>query len=142
MENCFHHIKNLHRKISLTIEGESNGELAFLDALLKRNNKKIFVLVERKPTHIDQYLTYNSHHQTSCKENVVSSLFNTAHPIITNKNDLSKENARIKQVLKKNAYQESIISKIFKRITTNHACLSHSNKHRLQISENKRSEWA
>ena len=74
-------------------------------------------MVYRKPTHTDQYLHYSSHHQTSCKESVVSSLFNRAYSIITNKDHLHKENARIKQVLKENGYQESIISKIFKRIT-------------------------
>ena len=103
------------------MEEESNGELAFLDTLLKRNNGEIFVLVYRKPTHTDQYLHCSSHHQTSCKESVVSSLLNRAYSIITNKDDLHKENARIKQVLKENGYQESIISKIFKRITNNHS---------------------
>ena len=48
-------------------------------------------------------------------------MFNRAYFIITNKDDLDKENARIKQVLKENGYQESIISKIFKRITNNHS---------------------
>ena len=79
------------------------------------------ICLYRKPTHTDQYLHYSSHHQTSCKESVVSSLFNRAYSIITNKDDLHKENARIKQVLKENGYQESIISKIFKRITNNHS---------------------
>ena len=37
------------------MEEESNGELAFLDILLKRNNGEISVLVYRKPTHSDQY---------------------------------------------------------------------------------------
>ena len=64
---------------------------------------------------------YSSHHQTSYKESVVSSLFNKSYSIITNKDDLHKENARIKQVLKKNGYQENIISKIFMRITNNHS---------------------
>ena len=67
------------------------------------------------------YTTDSSHHQTSCKESVVSSLFNTAYSIITYKDVLYKENPRIKQVLKENGYQESIISKIFKRITNNHS---------------------
>ena len=88
---------------------------------MKRNNGEISVLVYRKPTHTDQYLHYSSHHQTSCKESVVSSLFNRAYSIITNKDDLHKENTRIKQVLRANRYQESIISKIFKRITNNHS---------------------
>ena len=87
---------------------------------LKRR-EKIFVLVCRKPTHTDQYLRQSSHHQTSCKESVISSLFNREYSIITNKDDLYKENAKIILVLKENGYQESIISKIFKRITNNHS---------------------
>ena len=117
MEKFFHHINNLHQNIKFTTEEENNGELAFLDILLKQNNGEISVLVYRKPAHTDQYLHYSSHHQTSCKESVVSSLFNRVYSIITNKDDLHKENIRIKQVLKENGYQGCIISKIFKRIT-------------------------
>ena len=100
---------------------ESNGERAFLDTLLKRNNGEIPVLMYKKPTHTDQYLHYSTHHQTSCKKSVVSSMFNRVHSIITNKDDLQKEKARIKEVLKENGYQESIINKIFRRITNNHS---------------------
>ena len=121
LEKFSHHIINLHQNIKFTMEEESNEELEFLDTLLKRNNGEISVLIYRKPTHTDQYLQYSSHHQTSCKESVVSSLFNRTYSFITIKDDLHKENARIKQVLKENGYQESIISKIFKRITNNHS---------------------
>ena len=121
LENFFHHINNLHQNIKFTMEKESNGQLAFLDTLLKRNNGKVSVLVYRKPTHADQYLHYSSHHQTSCKEIVFSAFFNRECSIITNKDDLTKDNTWIKLVLKKNGYQESIVSKIFKRITNNHS---------------------
>ena len=121
LEKFFHHINNLHQNIKFTMEEESNGELAFLDTLLKRNNREISVLVYRKPTHTDQYLHYSSHHQTSCKESVVSSLLNRAHSIFPNKDDLTKDNAKIKQVLNGNEYQESIISKIFKGVTNSHS---------------------
>ena len=94
---------------------------------LKRNNGEISVLVYRKPIYTDQYLHYSSHHQTSCKESIVSYLFNRAYSIVTNKDELDKESTRIKQVLKVNGYQESIISRIFKRITNNH-CLPQSNQ--------------
>ena len=40
---------------------------------------------------------------------------------MTNKDELTKENARVKQVLKENGYQESIISKTCKRITNSHS---------------------
>ena len=121
LENFFHHIKNLHQNIKFTMKEESNGERAFLDTLLKRNNGEIPVLVYRKPTHTDQYLHYSTHHETSCKKSVVSSMFNRLYSIITNKDDLQKENVRIKQVLKENGYQESIINKIFRRIINNHS---------------------
>ena len=80
------------------MDEESNGELAFLDTLLKRNNGKASVLINRKPLRTVQYLHYSCHHQTSCKESVVSSLFNIVCSIITNKDGLTSENA--KQVLK------------------------------------------
>ena len=121
LENFSHHINNLHQNIKFTMKEESNGELAFLDTLLKQNNGEISVSVYRMPTDTDQYLHYSSHHQTSCKESFVSSLFSRAYSIITNKDDLHKENTRIKQVLKENRYQESIICKIFRRITNNHS---------------------
>ena len=100
VENISDHIKNLHQNIKFTIEEETNGELTFLDTLLERNNGKTSVFVYRKPTYTDQYLHYNCHYQTSCKESVVCSLFNRTYSIITKKDDLTKENARIKQVLK------------------------------------------
>ena len=103
------------------MEEESNEELVFLDTLLERNNVEISALVYRKLTHTDQYLHYSFHHQTSYKKSFVSSLFNRAYFIIINKDFSHKENARIKQVLKENGCQESIISKIFRRITNNHS---------------------
>ena len=102
--NLFHHMKGLHQNIKFTMVEESNEELAFLDKLLKQSNGEISVLLYRKPTHIDWYLHYSSHHQTSCKESVVFPLFDRAYSIITNKDNLYKENAGIKQVLKENGY--------------------------------------
>ena len=100
---------------------KNNGEIGFLATLLKRHNGNISVMVYKKPMDTEQYLQYSFHHQTSCKESVVFSLFNRQYSIITNKDDLCKQNARIKRVLKENGYQESIISKIFTRITSIHS---------------------
>ena len=38
-------MNNLHKTIKFTMEEKSNGELAFLDTLLKLNNGQISVLV-------------------------------------------------------------------------------------------------
>ena len=93
LENIFYHINNLHQNINFTIGEESNAALAFLDTLLKHNDGNISVLVYKKLTHTDQYLPYSSHYQTSCMEGIVASWFNRAYCIITNKEDLAKENA-------------------------------------------------
>ena len=60
--NIFYHIKNLHQNIKFTMEKESNGELMFLDTLLKWNNVKISLLLYSKPTHTYQYLHYSIHY--------------------------------------------------------------------------------
>ena len=130
-----------HQNIKFTINQESNGELAFLDSLLKRNNGKISVLVCAKPTHTDQYLSYSSHHHTSFEESVLSFFFNGAYSIITNKDDLNKENTRIKQLLKENGYLERMINKVFKRSTNNHGLYQPQQKPKSQISERKKSEF-
>ena len=94
MENFFHRINNIHQNFKFTMDEESNGELAFLDTLLKQNNEEFSVLLYRRPTYTDQYLHCSSHHQTSCKGSVVSSLFHRAYSLITNKDYLHKENPR------------------------------------------------
>ena len=45
LEKFFYHINNLHQSMKFTMEEVSNLELVFLDALLKRNNGEISVLV-------------------------------------------------------------------------------------------------
>ena len=93
MKNFFYHIKDLHQNIKFTMDEERNGELAFVEKLLNRNNGKISVLVYTKATHTAQYLYYSNHNQASYKESI-----NRKFSIITNKDDSAKENTRIKQV--------------------------------------------
>ena len=90
LENFFHHINNLHQNIKFIMEEESNKEPAFFDTLLKRNNGEISVLIYSKPTHTDKYLHYSSQYETSCKESILSSVFNREYSFITNKDDLKK----------------------------------------------------
>ena len=48
-------------------------------------------------------------------------MFNRTSYIITNKDDLTNENPSIKQVLKENGYQQSVMCKIFNRIANSHS---------------------
>ena len=140
LENFLHHIKNLYQNFMFTMDEESNKEQVFLDTLLKQNNRKISILVYRKPTHTDQHLHYISHHLRSFKESVVSSFFSRAYSFFINKYGFTRENARIKQMLKENGYQESAISKIFNRIANNLSFTQLQQQTRATISKRKRSE--
>ena len=100
LEHLFHH-NNFRQNVKFTTKEESNGELTFLDTSLKRNNGQIFVLVYNTGSkHIlsHTYITANYFLQLTY---ITSSLFNTAYSIITNKDDLHQENAKLKQVLRK-----------------------------------------
>ena len=99
---------------------ESNGEQALLDTSLKQFNEKISALVHRKL----RILTNTYTTALTTKQDVTKVLFPPClieNIPLSNKDDLIKENARTKQMLKKNGYQESIVSKIFKRINSNHS---------------------
>ena len=41
----FNHINNFHLNIKFPLEVENNGNLAFVDILLRQNNKKSFVWI-------------------------------------------------------------------------------------------------
>ena len=60
LEKFFYHFNNLYQNIKFTMEGESNGELPFLETLLQQNNGKISVLVYRESTHADQTILHTA----------------------------------------------------------------------------------
>ena len=77
--------------IKFSMEEERNGEQVFCDTLLKQNNGRVSVLVYRKFNHANQYLYYGFRYQAGCKKSALSSMFNRAYPINTNKDDLTKK---------------------------------------------------
>ena len=117
LQGFFDYMNSLHPKIQFTIEEENYGNLPFLDTLLKRNGDgSISVLVYRKPTHTDQYLNFNSNHQASTKDAVISALFRRARDIVSDVNDLKKENDRIVKVLSENDYDKKSIFKVKRKV--------------------------
>ena len=84
--------------------------------LRKRNYEKISVLVSGKPAYTDQCLHYSSLQQKCCKESLVFSFFKTEYSIITNEYDLNKENARIKQVLRRMDVRKALLVKFLREL--------------------------
>ena len=69
--------------IKFTYEVETEGQLPFLDLLLKRTNSGGLKLsVYRKPTHTDQYLNFMSHHPIDHKMSVVRTLLERSQNLV------------------------------------------------------------
>ena len=66
--------------MQFTVENsKEDGAIPFLDAIVKpENDGKLSITVYRKPTHMDQYLQWDSHHHLSAKYSVISTLTHRA----------------------------------------------------------------
>ena len=92
LENYLHHMDNLHQNIELPMEGESNGELAFLRLSWNGIMESfLYWYIGSLRILTNTYTTALATKQV-CKKIVVFSLSNTAHSIITNKDDLKHLN--------------------------------------------------
>ena len=78
------HLNGLRSNIQFTVDLEKDGTLPVLDTLLWRNDDgSLGVTVYRKPTHMDQYLNFHSHHLIHVKWGLVKCLFGRVRNIVT-----------------------------------------------------------
>ncbi|XP_071439029.1 uncharacterized protein [Hetaerina americana] len=109
------HINSVHPKIRFTMEKEDNGQLPFLDILIKkREDGTLSHSVYRKPTHTDLYLNGESHHHPSQKRGVLSTLLHRAKTISDAEN-LGKELEHLKTTFRRNGHKERDINLALKR---------------------------
>ena len=101
------HINRQNPHIKFTNDPEKDGQLPFLDTLVKRQpNGSLQVSVYRKPTHTDQYLAFDSHHPLEHKLSVIRTLFHRAETVVTTPEDKDSELKHVKTALKRCGYQE------------------------------------
>ena len=75
VDDFLQHLNNQQPSIRFTMETEKDNKLAFLDtAVLREPDGRLTTSAYRKPTHTDQYLTYDSHHPQSEKRGIARCL--------------------------------------------------------------------
>ena len=86
--------------IKFTNEPEKNGQIPFLDTLItRREDGSIKLLVYRKATHTDQYLSFQSHHPLQHTLAVIRTLLERSDSIVTEEEDRKQEEEHIRTAL-------------------------------------------
>ena len=95
------HIKSQDPHIQFTVEEPTQqGTLPFLDTLVTiQHNNTFSTSVYRKPTHMDQYLHWDSNHHITAKQSVYNTQAPSAKIVSSNQETLNKELHHIKEAL-------------------------------------------
>ena len=105
-------LNSIDPNINFTIEHEQNGQIAFLDTLVSRNNCLISIDVYRKPTHTNRYLNYNSHHDYKHKFSTATTLIERSLTLPTHEESKKRELNRVSDALVMNGYPQKLISSL------------------------------
>ena len=97
--------------IKFTVEEERDGQLAFLDVLLRRDESKVSTFAYRKATHTNQYLSFRSHHPTAHKVAVVRTLMTRAENLSSSGVERTEEEKCVTDALRGNDYPSDFIQK-------------------------------
>ena len=100
-EEFLTHLNSVDSNIQFTTEEpRPDGSLPFLDILITPDKDgKLDTTVYRKPTHMDQYLQWDSHHTISSKYSVVGTLHHRARTICSNNQLLQQEEDHLSETL-------------------------------------------
>ena len=102
------------------MEREQDGKLPILDSLLKRTeNGTNDITVYRKPTHTEQYLSYESCHPVEHKKSVVNTLLHRAKNIVTKDENRKTEITHVNKALRVNGYPNWILNQQKQQVIDN-----------------------
>ena len=100
-QDFLQHINSVNPTIQFTVENnKEDGAIPFLDPIDKPEAYgNLSITVYRKPTHTDQYLQWDSHHNLSAKFSVINTLIHRAKTVCSNPELLHKEMHHLRKVL-------------------------------------------
>ncbi|XP_068720437.1 uncharacterized protein [Montipora capricornis] len=111
VDSLSEHLNSIGQHIQFTSEQEKDGRIPFLDTCVSINQDgSTKISVDRKPTHTDQYLNFQSNHHLQHKRAVVNTLMLRAQTLVTEKDDRTSETQHVKQALKMNNYPEWMLT--------------------------------
>ena len=115
-EEFLQHINSVDPFIQFTTEEQKeDGSMPFLDILVTpQEDGTLTSKVYRKPTHTDQYLQWDSHHNLACKYSVINTLTHRAKAACSNSQLLKEKLHHLEGALSKCKYPRWAFQKILK----------------------------
>ena len=112
------HINSVDPAIKFTVEdNKEDSSIPFLDTIVKPEvNGSLSITVYRKPTHTDQYLQWDSHHNLSAKFSVSNTLFDRAQTVCSNPELLKQEKEHLRKALTQCKYPKWALDKMGKKL--------------------------
>ena len=99
-EVLLEHLNRIWPSMQFTLELEEDKSLPFLDTHLRgKVDSTSDVTVYRKPTHINRYLNFRSHHPIHIRRGLVHCLYNRARKVTTSLDSLRREEKHLESVL-------------------------------------------
>lgn len=115
-------LNDMHEYIKFTVEVEQNGQLSFLDILIKRHQDgTLGCTVYKKLTHINFYLNNWSHHYPAQKCGVILMLLDIAHHV-ADTGYLKDEWEDLKVVFHQKSYTTAEIEQVFRSYGNKNKC--------------------
>ena len=108
------YINSIDEHIQFTCEDQrEDGSMSFLDILITpEEDGSLSTTVYRKPTHIDLYLQWDSHHTLTSKYSVIGTLHHRAQTISSNPQLLQKEENHLPSALTRCKYPTWALNRI------------------------------
>ena len=115
------HINSIDLAIKFIVEGsQGNGGIPFLDTLVTpETDSSLSFTVYCKPTHTDQCLQWDSHHNLSAKYSVIGTLTHGAKTVCTKPELLQKELSHLREALVKCKYPPWAINRVQSKLINN-----------------------
>ena len=115
------HINSIDLAIKITVEGnQGNGAIPFLDTLVTPEaDTSLSFTVYCKPTHADQYLKWDIHHNLSAKYSVIGTLTHRAKTVCTRPELFQKELQHLREALVRYKYPNWAISRVLNKYINN-----------------------
>ena len=124
------HVNNIDPAIRFTVEGnQENRSIPFLDTLVKPEaDNSLSITLYHKPTHTDQYLQLDSHHNLSARYSVKGTLTHMVKTVCTGPELFQRQINHLREALVKFKYPRWAINKVqSKYINSNHEDNSNTN---------------